>query len=320
MTVAATPHPWSADALMNKALLYIGVMEGHTTDDWEYGLWASLALELMARAALAHTSPVLLADASNWRNLSYALGNPATSKKFSPVSIGVGEVLGRLEEMHTTITSDITGFCRHFFQRRNSELHSGELAFHGRGSADWLPPFYIAVEALLGIMGRPLDVVLKNAEDAVEMIAAYKDDAAKAVLQDINAHRLVWQGKPQLVRDQEKAKAEAWATKETGHRCSCPACSSEALVQGKPSGTVSTKVEPRIGEVTEKQRMIPASFQCIACGLRISGLAKLTAAGLGDAYTSTSIYPASQYFELYDEDDLEEARREAERFEPDFNE
>lgn len=74
-------------------------MESYTVDDPEFGLWSALSLEILARAALAHISPVLLADAKNWRNLTYALGHDATAKKFAPNSIATTEVLTRLKEL-----------------------------------------------------------------------------------------------------------------------------------------------------------------------------------------------------------------------------
>ena len=66
--------------------------------------------------------------------------------------------------------------------------------------------------------------------------------------------------------------------------------------------------------------MLPSSFECIACGLRISGLSKLSVCGLADAYTAKSTYSAAEFFSLYTEDELEEARNEMPEFEEDFNE
>lgn len=44
--------------------------------------------------------------------------------------------------------------------------------------------------------------------------------------------------------------------------------------------------------------MQPEAFHCIACGLKISGYSKLLAAGLSDAYISTSRYDAMEYFDI----------------------
>ena len=85
MTNIAVDHPWSKDALFAKAKLYVSKMEEHPADQWEFGFWSALALESLARAALAHISPILLADAkNNWRNITHAMGEQPTTKKFSP--------------------------------------------------------------------------------------------------------------------------------------------------------------------------------------------------------------------------------------------
>ena len=68
--------------------------------------------------------------------------------------------------------------------------------------------------------------------------------------------------------------------------------------------------------------MLPSSFECTACGLRISGLSRLAACGLGDAFTATSTRSVAEFFGLHSDEELEEARAEAAEpeYEEDFNE
>ena len=87
MTAKPTQPAWSSEALFNKALLYVGEMERHTAKDWQFGLWSALTVELIARAALAHISPTLLAHHTNWRNVYHALGHAPTKKGFTARSI-----------------------------------------------------------------------------------------------------------------------------------------------------------------------------------------------------------------------------------------
>ena len=77
MADKAAQHSWSPEALFSKALLYVGEMERYAPDEWQHRLWASLSLEMLARAALAGISPTLLADGKDWRNIYHALGHPA---------------------------------------------------------------------------------------------------------------------------------------------------------------------------------------------------------------------------------------------------
>ncbi|TAU74515.1 hypothetical protein [Rhizobium leguminosarum] len=319
MTAAISHLPWSQESLFAKARLYVGKMESHTANDWQYGLWSALALELIARAALAHFSPVLLADASNWRNLTYALGHEPTAKKFNANSIGSSEVISRLNELYPEFTAELAGFCTQHIKRRNSELHTGELIFSELGTSQWLPSFYLAIQVLLKLMGLELKHFVSDAPGAQKMIDAFEDRTAKAVEQDIKAHQKVWTNKSNEEREAAVEQAKVWATRQSGHRVNCPACQSPALLQGNSSGVVATQVDE--GEIVQKQTMLPTSFECIACGLRIAGLSKLAACGLGDAFTSTSVYTAAEYFDLFTEDDLEEAKRNASSmYEEDFNE
>ena len=321
MTAKVANAPWSEEGLFAKAQLYVERMESYTADDWQFGLWSTLALELIARAALAHVSPVLLADPKSWRNLTYALGLEPTAKKFTPVSVPTKEVVQRLAELVPQVTPEIAGFCKQHLERRNAELHSGELVFSEIGTSKWLPSFYLALQTLLAVMGKELKDVVSDPGGAHSMIDALEDEAAKAVEQDITAHQKVWSNKPDEEREAAIAQARTWATRQAGHRVDCPACGSPALLQGSPSGAVSTEIDEREEEVIQRQTMLPTSFQCIACGLRISGLSKLAACGLGDAFTGKSVYTAAEFFELYTEEELEQAREDAaSQFDEDFNE
>jgi len=319
MNIKAGSHPWSAESLLAKAVLYVEQMEAQAPDDWRFGFWSSLSLELLCRAALAHISPVLLADAREWHNLLHALGHQPTAKKFSPNTVGTKDVTGRLSELLPTFTKELLGFCTQHIERRNAELHTGELAFTAIGTASWLPWFYSVCQVLLESMGKELADFVSDPGSAKAMIESLEDAAAKAVQQDINAHSKVWSNKSDTDRQASMTQAIAWATRQRGHRVTCPACHSPALVQGTASGDVATTVVDY--EVTQRQGVIPSSFECIACGLRILGLSKLAAAGLGDAFAETSTYTPEEFFDLHTEDELEEARRQGQpAYEDDFNE
>jgi hypothetical protein len=318
MTNVIEPNSWDYDTLLAKAQLYLEQMNSTVADDWKYGLWSALTLELLCRAALAHLSPALLADTKNWRNIMHALGRAPTTKKFTPTSIGTKEVLARLGELLPDFNSEVVGFCGRHSERRNAELHSGEIVFTGIGTAEWLPRFYRACKILLDSMDKPFEDFVCDPERALELIASLDDAAARAVEQDIRAHTTTWSHKLEEENKDAVFQATAWATRHAGHRVSCPACHSPAILHGTPSGSVSTTVGD--DEVIQRQTMLPSAFECIACGLKITSYSKLSACGLGDAFSSTTTYTAAEFFDLHTEDELEDARNELVNYEPDFNE
>jgi len=330
MSTSIESHPWSSDACLQKSKYYLQLMEDLTADEWQFGFWSALSLELLARAALAHISPSLLADLRDWRNIEYSLGRAPTAKKFKPRSIPTAEVLLRLKEMIPEFTEEIQGFCSQHADKRNSELHTGELAFASYKTSLWLPKFYLSCRVLLASMGQQLSDFVGDADAAEALIVSLSEAAAMAVTQDIAAYARVWQDKTAEEKDEASLAAMNWALRQSGHRVECPACKSHALIHGTPSGSVIRKLSDDL--VEEKQRVIPASFECIACGLRIAGFSKLSACGLGDAFTSTSRYTPAEFFGLYSEDNLDEARNEGYEegleegrgensdFEPDWNE
>lgn len=312
---------WSKESLLAKAKIYAEEMHKFTPEDWQFGLYSSLSLEFLARAVLASISPVLLADQNNWRNLLYALGHEVNAKKFTPSSIGIKECLSRINEINSDFNTEVAGFCAQHIERRNAELHTGESAFLSLETSSWLPKFYNACNILIKSLGERLNDLMPDATKAQAMIESLKDEASKAVEQEIKAYQRVWEGKNVEEKALLSEQAALWATRQSGHRVQCPACRSNALVKGEPHGPVSTEVDDY--EVYQRQLMLPFSFECTACQLKITGYSKLVACGLGNTYTEKTVLSAAEYFDLYTEDDLEMAKRDERRkydYEPDNNE
>jgi hypothetical protein len=308
---AKLPHIWSKEALLAKAQRYAEEMLDHDRDDWRFAFWSSLALELLARAALANISPALLAEHKDWNNLYFALGHSPKTKKFVPNSIGISEVFSRLAKILPDFDSRLEGFGILHLQHRNEEVHSGSTPFENISNSDWLPLFYESADVLMRAVGEKLELLLGRAEanTAMKLIAAAKDESAKAVEKNIQAHKTVWEAKPPAERKQLSDQAALWATRQSGHRVKCPACDSDALVFGMPLAPPNRKLKGGLIIVT--QSFLPSKFECIACGLKIAGLPQLHACGLADAYKATNTYdPATFYapdddYPEYEEDNNE---------------
>lgn len=304
-------HPWSASALLAKAQRYAEEMLRHPVDDWRFAFWAAHILEFLGRAALAKVSPTLLADARNWNNIYYALGRAPTQSKFAPKSVGMAEVVERLEQALPDFTPELAGLAAAQLKRRNEELHSGGTPLDGLGTSSWLPWFYELCDVLLRSLGESLEMLFgpQEARTAKETMEAARDKSAQEVKADLAAHRRVWTTKEEVERKKLADQASTWATKHDGHRVSCPACGSNAILSGSPAAPPTQEL--RDNRIIERQRLLPTRFECIACGLKVSGLSRLTAMGLGDSYTATFTYSPEDYFAT--EDPLD-------GYEPDFNE
>ncbi|CAI1544186.1 hypothetical protein [Serratia quinivorans] len=325
MIVQSQSHPWSSTCLFSKALLYVEKMEKLQYDDPDFALCSTLSLEFLARATLSHTSPTLLADSHSWRNIQYALGLENTLKSFSPSSIGIKDVFARIAEMHPEFTQEILGYCSQHIGRRNAELHTGELAFYGLKNSEWLAKYYMSCHVLLKIINKGLGDLFSMPDAVNESINALTDKASKSVQQDINAYKKVWEDKTDEEKNNAKNQATLWATRHNGHRVECPSCNSPAILQGTPSSIVKVEIKSDQDEVVQKQSMLPATFECVACGLKIHGFSKLSSCGLGEPYTRTSTSTIAEHFNLFTEDDIDEARKEGEAsvqdgYEEDFNE
>ena len=198
MATAVEPHPWAKEALLAKATLFMQNMQQCSPDDDSFGRWSALALELLARAAVAHSSPALLADGKDWRNIAFALGHPPATPKFQPKSLATNAVLQILTELNSSFTKEHAGFCSEHTARRNRDLHTGELVF-GSHDTDWLPRFYQVCVVMLALMGEEPAALFPDAESVLQVINALEDRTAAKVRESIKAFRKVWNEKTEEV-------------------------------------------------------------------------------------------------------------------------
>jgi len=306
LTATRTVHEWSKEALFSKAQRYAETMLEKDHSDWEFGFWSALTLEMLVRASISNISPTLVADGKDWNNILYAVGTDPNQQKFSPKSADISDLLKRAENLFSSFTREMLNFSIAHINKRNSELHSGALPFEGIGSSSWLPIYYSVCKVLVAEIGESLESLLGKqiAEEAELHIVALEDESAKSVKGTINAHKTIWGEKPDDEKTKLSKQAEILSTRHHGHRVNCPACNSVALVQGSSTGAPKTTVDE--DGIIEKQTILPSSFGCVACGLKISGYSKLVACGLGNTYVSTNLYDAVEYFEI----DLEEQMRD----------
>ncbi len=299
------PHEWSEEALLNKARRYSTTMFVHDREDWQFGFWSSFVLEMLLRAVFARISISLLADGKNWNNILYAAGRKPTESKYSPNSVATSELIKRAESVFPSITREMTNFLSVRMRMRNQDFHSGAIPFDDERLGVWLPFFFSVCKVLLNELELSLSDFFGDeiSDEADTRIKALFDEAAKAVEETINAHKDIWRGKTGDEKTLLIEQAQIRMTRHSGHRDKCPACSCVAHVVGVAVGP--TRVVVVEDGVEERQTMLPSTFECIACGLKISGHSKLIACNLGDSYTSMCTYDVVDFFNI----DLEEEMR-----------
>jgi hypothetical protein len=311
MKPTTTPHVWSVEALLAKAETYAEEMHRHDHTDWRFGFWSALCLEVVMRGSAASISPALLADGKDLNHTMYAIGREPTITNYVPKSIDIARLVPVLQQVFADFTKELADFCNGHIIRRNAELHSGDVPFDDLGTSAWLPKFYETCKILLPHCNSSLKDLFgkETAAAAEEHIKGAQDDAAKAVKKQVAAHQTIFEELGEEERKAKEERAAAQATRHDGHVVPCPACKTNALLYGTPSGPVKREVKD--DEIIEKQAMVPSAFECIACGLRITGYSKLMACGLGDVFTSTTIHDPIEFFSIdpsdfYEPDDYNE--------------
>jgi len=291
---------WERDPLWAKARLYFERAFEESRDDPRFGLWCSLGLELLARAALASVSPTLLAEPDKEHKfLLHALNRG--SEKVQRRSIPATQVFNLCRTLFVQFSENDLIAANALVNRRNDELHTGNIAFEEYRPKHWLAGFYRVCRSLTDAMGESLESLFPEDEARVarQILDETQTEVKQRVQNLIAAHRKVFEGKS---REDQQAAAEI-AEKEGAqlaykrhHQVTCPACGCVATVQGEPFGRERINHEEDCIKV--RQAVSPRTFSCVACELKLQGYAELEAAQLGGQYTRTTIFSPEDYYGL----------------------
>ena len=294
------------EALYAKSQVYIrrGLRAQADEDTEEYQLWASLALELLGKAALAKVHPALVADPTHYQSLFAACG-----RQLSPdiKTITAKTLFERLSHIEKTFDSRHQRFCEQMAIRRNAELHSGESPFSGMSADAWEREFWSAIEIVLGMQEETLESWL-GAEDSnapAKIIEQANEALQWAVRNRITRCREDFVRKYQDPKRRqeiiEESKKLIWNdyTWDGRDRCTCPACSSsgflggtlwnEEVIQSDPGlheyGPDGEEFYEPPSEVVEKTFTTEA-FACLVCDLRLHGTNEIIAAELREEFSN----------------------------------
>ena len=288
------------DALFAKSQLYVrkALTRKSEGDLEEYQLWASLALELVGKSALASVHPSLIADPQHYQSLFAAAGiNISTDVK----TITAKTLFERLQHLIKPFDGQVKEFCNQVANRRNAELHSGDVPFAATRAERWEAEFWYAVDVVLTYMGNSLEGWLGADDAATPQEILANANLAKQQSIEVRVVRTqdAFQAKRKVDRD---AAIEAAAGRTFDDypglfafyfdgvwECECPSCSAKAFIAGE---MISEEVVDTQGDQygvweTVEREFSGERFRCPTCGLKLDGFDELSLVNLPTDYADT---------------------------------
>ncbi len=284
-----------AEALYGKSQVYIlrGFRALDSGDREEYQLWASLALELLGKAALAGVHPALVADPQHFESLFAACGRTISA---DTKTITAKTLFVRLTHLGKQFDSDHQKFCEQMSLRRNAELHSGESPFSGMAPEAWERQFWSAVDCILQIQGESLESWLgaEKAKAPQEVVTKAAEARAWEVKDRISRRKADFEKEHRNPAKLQKAKDDAdklgwWDVQkffggdiDCEDFVSCPACGCNAPIAGALWDEEVLEHEDPENWMEEKVRSTYVSrvFYCPTCTLYLDGSEEVQAADL----------------------------------------
>jgi rubrerythrin len=294
-------HPaLDTDALVGKAKLYIfkALARKEAGDLDEYQLWASLALELLGKSALAKIHPSLIVDPAHYQSLFAASCiNFSTDIK----TISAKTLYERLQHVIPAFDETVKKFCTQISLRRNAELHSGETPFRTMRLDAWEAHYWYAGHLILEYMEESLEDWLgaTKAETPKAIVQHAKAAKRQAVEVRVEKAKEAFESRRKadresLLRDAENRQAFHYKNLFTllgDHEweCRCPACGGKAFLAGIKVGE---KVLNTYGDEDAFWGQVETyysaeQFHCPVCGLFLDGSDEVMYAKLGTEYSET---------------------------------
>jgi hypothetical protein len=300
MTTPALLPAVSSEAIFAKSKVYVqrALRCKQSSDFDEYQLWASLALELLGKTCLARIHPSLIVNPQDQISLFAASAvNLGTDIK----TIATHTLYDRLHHITKGFDESVKTFCDDISQRRNAELHSGEVPFKEMKLEAWEGRYWHAAQLILDRMESSLEEWLgaHQAKAPKELLAHTKKALIEAALVRIG------QAKAHFFKRKKKDRETALAasmTKENYHYrdmfklvadaewgVKCPACGGKAFIAGIQVEEVVSDDEEYGPEETVDKHLVGEEFRCPVCDLHLASQAEIEAAGLEVEHIETEV-------------------------------
>jgi hypothetical protein len=290
----------SSDALMGKSQAYIGraLAAKAAGSKGEYQLWASLALELVGKAALARIHPCLVADPQSKVSLFAAAGMSISPDIKTITAI---TLFDRLTHVSKRFDEKTKKFCTNMSEKRNAELHSGEAAFEGAVASSWEGRYWHTAEIILEACGSSIETWLgaDKAKAPKELLAEYMHAIEQAAKIRVETAAEAFNARQKKDREEALARAAAidiWTMRRSFSleadnvwETECPACKSRSFLAG-------VKYDEEVSEDDNEQdpfeelvdvSYVAEEFLCPSCNLHLDNRDAIEAAGLNVDHIET---------------------------------
>jgi hypothetical protein len=285
-------EPYDPEALFKKAQLFINrsfeaKVDGHFD---AAALWATFALEILAKWALARINPCLIADPmDDGKSLLIAAGATKGSDDFKsiPAKAAYSRCARAFPEFDARQAGLMSG-------NRNEDVHSGGLPFAKLDQERWWQRFWREIAVLLN--AHDYAVIDLAGEDHGDVAEAYvRANTETVALIAANKIARAQEGYARKVSAGEAERAPRFFSQ--GHYSTlvkCPACGNNGVLSG--DAELSSEVHEDFDEegvypirVTE---VAAEYFECPYCDLMLFGHEYIEAAGLPATFEDESEAPA----------------------------
>ncbi|QRP47406.1 hypothetical protein [Amycolatopsis sp. FDAARGOS 1241] len=288
-----TGTPYDHEALWMKAKLFINRAmdddEARAFD--EKSLWAALALELLAKAALARVSPLLIAepteDGSNLLIASQLIKGDArfTSVRSWTLFIRCQKAFKPFSQAEATAITNA----------RNEYLHSSGVGFTAIPQSVWWPKFWAQATILIGALDKEIEdfvgldrsgIVERHLEQNSRNVENRTIALIERAKQRLHQHR---EGTlPAKVAAEFKPGSDNGADLRFRALETCPACGSDGWLEGEEIDDThieySNDTEHSVPEAFVTHTIQAEFFSCPTCQLRLDGIELIEQAGLPSTF------------------------------------
>ncbi len=278
--------PFDPDALLKKAKLFVNrSFEASGRSEFDAAaLWASFALEILAKWALASVNPCLIADPSDdGKSLLTAAGLSKNVAQFRtiPAKAAYSRCARAFPPFSEREATRISG-------NRNDDVHSGALPFAALDEETWWQRFWSEAAVLLNAHGLSVHDLVgsKNADAAEEFVRQNTHTVSLLATSHIARAAEHYRTLPDASRGLPRLEI---LNGEYSNVATCPACGNAGFLEGD-SVLTSEDFYPD----SEEDYFTPVSvlqvatdnFHCPYCGLALYGADYVAAASLPESFES----------------------------------